>query len=234
MNLHNSPDGVKQQLVNGQPRPAPKLVRETFEFSRAGEYFDIRELQTMTGQPAERFPDVVFKESLDNAADAVEKGAQPGVTPKVGVRLVRRGRLIYILVRDNGSGFPPEAVEKVLNFQTRASDKSAYRSPTRGMQGNAWKTILGIPWALGVRAPVYIESKGVRHRIKAWLDPAGQVRVEHDTQQVPEKPGTLVAIPLPASRCEHTSFARWVRAFSLSNPHLAVRIRNFAAAGKHW
>jgi hypothetical protein len=50
--------------------PKPRLERTTFEFSRGIEYFDVRELQTMTGQPAERFPDVVLKELVDNALDA--------------------------------------------------------------------------------------------------------------------------------------------------------------------
>ena len=111
------------------------LERSTFEFSRAGEYFDLRELQTMTGQPARRFAEVVLKELLDNAADAAERA---GVAPKITIRFKRLGRVTYLFVRDNGPGLDPDKLEKILNFQTRTSDKSAYRGPTRGALGNAW------------------------------------------------------------------------------------------------
>jgi hypothetical protein len=207
-----------------------RLERAVFEFSRGVEYFDPRELQTMTGQPLERFPDVILKELLDNCLDAAESA---GVAPKISVRLVRRGRLVFLLVRDNGGGMDPETVAKVLNFHTRTSDKAHYRAPTRGLQGNALKTVIGIPRALGVRAPVYIESRGVRHRIEAGVDPAGEVRVQHSTREVPTRPGTLVAVALPASRCARASFATWGRAFALFNPHASVRIRNPGAAGEH-
>jgi hypothetical protein len=207
--------------------PKPRLARTTFEFSRGVEYFDVRELQTMTGQPAERFPDVLVKELVDNCFDAAESA---GVAPKVSVRLRRKGRLLLVTVRDNGDGIEPETVEKILNFHTRTSDKAAYRSPTRGLQGNALKTDLGIPRALGVRAPVYVEARGVRHRIEAWVDPAGEVRVRRDPQNVPNRGGTLVAVALPVRRCARTDFAGWARAFSLFNPHASVRIRNPGAA----
>src|SRR5262249_15022201 len=49
-----------------------KLERSLFEFPRSCEYFDVRELQTMTGQSVDRLPDVIVKELLDNAADAAE------------------------------------------------------------------------------------------------------------------------------------------------------------------
>src|SRR2546421_111817 len=83
----------------------------------------------------------------------------------------------------------------------------------RELQGNALNTILGIPVGLGVRAPVYVEACGVRHRIEVGPDPAGEVRVKHETRPVPLKPGTLIAVALPADRCKRTRFATWCRAF---------------------
>ena len=41
---------------------------------------------------------------LDNGLDAAEKA---GVSPNISVRLKRHGRLVYLLVRDNGDGFDP-------------------------------------------------------------------------------------------------------------------------------
>jgi hypothetical protein len=207
-----------------------KLERATFEFSRAGEYVDLRELQTMTGQPVERFPDVVIKELLDNGLDAAEKA---GVAPRISLRLKRLGKRVYVFVRDNGCGITPETVGKILNFDTRTSDKAAYRAPTRGLQGNATKTVIGIPAALKVRAPTYIESLGLRHRVVVGLDPAGEVAVDRTERVVPEKPGTLWAVPLPVKRCGRTNFRHWARAYSLFNPHARVQILNPGAAGLH-
>jgi DNA topoisomerase VI subunit B len=209
-----------------------KLERQTFETSRQTEYFDRRELQTMTGQPLGRFPGVVLKELLDNALDAAETA---GVRPRLSVQLCRRGRLVILGVRDNGGGIPAETVAKVLNFRTRTSDKAAYRSPTRGAQGNALKTILGIPVAMGVRCGLVIRAQGVRHRIRVWVDPAGEVRHSHVETDGRQRQGTLVTLALPARRCDLETLRGWGRAFALFNPHAAVSVRiwNMARAGKH-
>jgi hypothetical protein len=63
-------------------------------------------------------------------------------------------------IKDNGRGIPPVAVQSILDFRTRTSNKAAYRSPTRGLQGNALKTVIGTPYALGSRQPLVIEAKG--------------------------------------------------------------------------
>jgi hypothetical protein len=57
-------------------------------------------------------------------------------------------------------------VEKVLDYNVRVSDKAVYRSPTRGAQGNALKTVIGIPYALGRKESVNIVGHGVRHKIR--------------------------------------------------------------------
>jgi DNA topoisomerase VI subunit B len=198
------------------------LERTTFTFSRAREYFDPKELQAMTGQHADRFPDVLLKELIDNALDAAESA---GVSPEVRVRYRVCGRRVRLAVMDNGPGIPPETVAKVLDFATRTSDKAHYRGPTRGAQGNALKTVLGIPFALGCKAPVAIEACGVRHVIRAALDPAGEVRVDHVRRDVPARPGTRVAVRLPARACRSFNPDRWARAFALFNPHASVKIR---------
>ena len=111
-----------------------KLQRTTFESSRAGEYFDARELQAQTGQPSSNFAAVALKELADNALDVCETAS---VAPEVGVEVHEDGELIRLTVSDTGPGIPPETVRKILDFNTRTSDKAAYRSPTRGAQGNA-------------------------------------------------------------------------------------------------
>src|SRR5829696_816352 len=151
-----------------------KLQRTTFETSRAAEYFDARQLSTLTGVAQHEFASVVLKELVDNALDACEThGVQPEVVVEVEGQQAhytdgtsRDDGLVKITITDNGTGIPPETVRKVLNFETRTSDKAAYRSPTRGAQGNALKTVIGIPYALGYKGPIFITGQGVRHAIK--------------------------------------------------------------------
>jgi hypothetical protein len=201
---------------------AVALERPMFEFSRAAEYFGVRGLQAMTGQPSTRFADVILKELLDNGLDAAE-GLQ--VAPNLTIDVRHHAGLLRISVEDNGSGIKPDTVELILNFQTVTSDKAAHRTPTRGLQGNAWKTIVGIPPALGCPAPIVIEAHATRHVVRAWIDPAGEVRVEHPKEAIPARTGTRVTVPLPTEGCSDFAPEEWARACSLFNPHATVQIR---------
>src|SRR5919109_5359065 len=191
------------------------LERTTFETSRAAEYFSVRELQAQTGQPREQFAAVALKELVDNALDACET---TGIAPVIDIDVRGQNGLLCLGVEDNGEGITPETVRRILNFQTRTSDKAAYRSPTRGAQGNALKTVLGLPCALGLREPVLIEAQGVRHRILAWIDPAGELRLQYDEEAIPATPGTRLTLPLlPDGQECHPLF--WAQAFAVFNPH---------------
>jgi hypothetical protein len=213
----------------GRDVTAAVFQREMFSISRASEYFDARELQAQTGQPRYRFAAVVVKELIDNALDACETA---GVVPEVEITVLHREACLVISVRDNAAGIGPETVARILDFSTRTSDKAAYRSPTRGAQGNALKTVIGIPHALGARMPILIEAQGIEHRIEARLDPAGTPRIEPTTRAVPRQPGTRVTLFLPADG-QQLDAEWWAQAFSLFNPHATVRIRQSGSGSQH-
>jgi DNA topoisomerase VI subunit B len=122
------------------------LERRTFSVSRAADFLEVRALVSQTGQPEHRFGDVVVKELLDNALDACET---TGVQPEITVTVETGGDVQRVTVADNGNGIPPEVVARILDYSTLTSDKALYRSPCRGAHGNALKTIIGIPHALG-------------------------------------------------------------------------------------
>lgn len=196
-----------------------ELKRTAFETSRAAEYFDARELSAQTGRPPAAFAAVVVKELVDNALDACETAK---VAPEITLEASEEG-LLRLAVSDNGPGIPPEVVRKVLDYSVRVSDKAAYRSPTRGAQGNALKTVVGIPHALGSEEPVVIEARGVRHVIRPHVDPAGELRIEHVEEPANGTAGTRVSLTLPAAG-QDLDPGSWARAFALFNPHAAVRI----------
>ena len=215
--------------------PAPTLERSIFETPRAAEYFTARDLQAQTGQPRRHFAAVVLKELLDNALDACETAGAP---PALAITVRDVDGQLTISVGDTGPGLPPATVQRILNFATRTSDKSAYRSPTRGAQGNALKTILGIPHALAgpACAPVLIEARGVRHTIRCWVDPAGEVRTQHEQDATSPSPGTTVTVTLPAGGQDlgrSSEAVWWARAVALLNPHATVRIQLLAGETDH-
>jgi DNA topoisomerase VI subunit B len=207
-----------------------KLERTIFETSRAAEYFSADELLKQTGvQSSRRFGDVVVKELADNALDAAEAA---GVTPHVEVDCRERAGLVEISVSDNGPGIAPTNVRKILNFTTRTSDKAAYRSPTRGAQGNALKTVVGMPHALGCSEPVVVEAQGVRHTIKARIDPAGELKLLHQMEESAWRTGTAVTVLLPTREVDNDA-TYWAAAISLFNPHAFVKLEHFGEAAVH-
>jgi DNA topoisomerase VI subunit B len=202
-----------------------KLQRTTFEASRAAEYFDARQLSALTGVPREEFLGVCLKELADNALDACETA---GVAPEVSVAVeYHEDGLCRLSVSDNGPGIPSELIEKVLDYNVRVSDKMAYRSPTRGAQGNALKTIIGIPYSLGSHEPLVITARGVRHTIRPWVDPSGYVRVSHAKAEEngTSSAGTRLELAVSAEevkKLQDFDPHHWVRSFAAFNPHATL------------
>jgi len=210
-----------------------KLERTTFSASRAAEYFDARQLSTLTGTPTNEFANVVLKELVDNSLDACETA---GVPPEITIEVSEDGTAserwseagaIRITVSDNGPGIPSEVVRRLLDYEVRVSDKAAYRSPTRGAQGNALKTVIGIPYAIGSREPVIVVAgDGIRHAIRPSVDPAGNVRIDHEESNgMPWTVGTSVEVPILDGVHYHQAFhpRHWVRSFAAFNPHATFR-----------
>ena len=139
--------------------------------------------------------------------------------------------LVHLTVADNGAGIPRATVQRILNFATRTSDKAVYRSPTRGAQGNALKTVLGIPWALGVRgathdrgpgAPPYHHARGGPGRPRACRSP------RHRRPPATRDPDHALPCRHATRDCDPRY---WGRAFALFNPHVSVKICEDGHAG---
>ena len=199
-----------------------RLDRTHLTIGRASEYFSANELEKQTGQPRSRFAAMALKELCDNALDAAET---VGVAPEITIDAAIDGRDLRLSVSDNGPGLPSEILTRILDFDTRTSDKLAYRAPTRGLQGNALKTIIGLPMALGGEAPLVIESGGRRHEIRARVDPLGQAVIEHEISARPTPTGTTLALAIPWQN-QRFDAVQWARSFALLNPHTSVSVKS--------
>jgi len=210
-----------------------RLERTTFHTSRAAEYFYARELEAQTGQSQSRFRMVALKELVDNALDSAEGD---GRTPEVAVDVELDGSY-HLTVKDNGAGVEPHVVEQTLDFNTRTSDKALYRTPTRGQQGNALKTIVAMPFAMGDDDPeVVVQGRGVRHRIRAVLGAGDFPDILRDPEDADDGAGTLVEVRLPG-RLHGTGdllqAQRMIRGYHLFNPHAKVSFRGFVSGVNH-
>ncbi len=118
-----------------------QLQRTTFSTSRLLDFFSKKELEKETGHQASDWPVVILKELMDKALDACEGD---NVAPVIAVTVDKFG----IAVEDNGPGIPVKTIKGVIDPAKRVSTNEAYVSPTRGAQGNALKTLIGMPFAL--------------------------------------------------------------------------------------
>ncbi|MDX2138685.1 MAG: hypothetical protein SF123_11375 [Chloroflexota bacterium] len=137
----------------------------------------------------------------------------------------------------NSALFPVDRVVQVFSPHARFSTNDYYKYPARGAQGNALKTILGIPYALhyhyfgnynlGLRPPVTITSG--EDRVAVWLD------VDDELQRFQLKPpeilkrgamtsGTTVSAYIdyfvqdePTRQIEEIS--EFLEALAIFNPH---------------
>lgn len=203
--------------------------REAFSISRSLEYLSENELTKQLGYPRYLWHLAVVKELLDNALDHCE---EIGVLPEIAVEVDDTG----ISVRDNGNGIPPETVAGMLDFEKRVSSREAYRSLTRGAQGNAGKCLVGIPYVWNRDEPgrVTIEAQGVRHEIEVGLDQLAQVpAVKHDIQTLEKvRNGTFVKVhlrqlPSILEEYEKARFVLFAWKYAALNPHLTLSFRAF-------
>ena len=162
------------------------MTRRFLTLSRTGEYFDPAELQKLTGLASHLWPVGVVKELTDNALDAAETaGAEE---PHVRLEVTPWG----MAVSDNGNGLEGEVLDRVIDFASKTSDKVRHKTPTRGAQGNALKTVLGIAYNAAEGQPVTVEALGKRHLLIPSVDGAENAVAAHDEEPCDCTEGTRV------------------------------------------
>jgi DNA topoisomerase VI subunit B len=168
----------------------------------------------------------VLKEIVDNALDDAE---EHGLAPVIEIAVDTAD--CTIIIADQGSGIDPETVAAFANLMVRVSSRASYVSPSRGAQGNAWQTLIAMPYALDPDEPgdVVIEARSVRHRLSVEADPVERVpHVVHAREPSTVKSGTRVTMRWPARARllmagARSGFLSCAIDFTWLNPHLALK-----------
>lgn len=192
--------------------------RQVFSQSRLAEFADREGLERQTGHPAYVWPLAILKELVDNSLDACE-GA--GIAPVIKVTVTDLG----ITVEDNGPGIAVGTIEHILDFDRRTSSNAVYAAPTRGQQGNAFQTLLAMPFAAtGKPASTVITSQGIEHTITFDIDPITREPViTHRRKCSSVRKGARIFIPWTRS-INYGSFYTRVAHYQWFNPHLTVSL----------
>lgn len=168
--------------------PATQLERETFTISRQLEFFNPVELTKQIGFSQSDWPVALLKELIDNSLDACESA---NIAPVITVDLHEH----KLIVADNGPGLPLEILQQSLDYTSRTSNKLGYDGPSRGKQGNAFKTT----WAAGFTATgegrIKVETANYAALITVTLDRiAQQPRLELAEVATDVRNGTRITL----------------------------------------
>lgn len=194
--------------------------------TRTSENFTEEGLHTNTGQSSGDWGRYVLKELLDNALEATSGDASVSVEVVADVvggtsKVARK-----FTVRDDGVGISDDRLEEVFGRpEVFGGTKRHYALPTRGNQGNALMTILGIQHVVG--GPLVIESRGVRYHLEASEKPLeGAYDVDIQPVGACETEGFGVTVDFDTSAKLYTSLndiRRTAHTFAVLNPQASIR-----------
>ncbi len=200
------------------------------------EYFTLDGLVKMTGIEEENLDIYVLKELIDNGLDGCElENRLPAISVEIESDLFNDPEdledwTIHYTVTDEGPGISEEAINEILNFDRFGGTKYFVKKPTRGAQGNALMTILGIPVVLanayGYKKslpPIKITSHNKTHFLKLKLNNIlEKIEIEHTIEPMPSN-GTKVELTMPWKPwLKPIRFQKVINSFAMWNPHAHI------------
>ena len=210
--------------------------------TRVGENFTKDGLETLTGQSSRNWGRYVVKELVDNALEAAEQTDEPAVSVSRDVEgQGPRSYVRRVTVKDNGPGFDRDTLEKIADVTMFGGTKRHYALPTRGTQGNALMTILGIQH-LAAGGPLTITSRGRTYEFQVdadTIDGVPNVMVQKQTSDDQRGAGgefdTEITVEFGDSgktAASYESILRTLWGFAALNPHVKLSLYDTESGGE--
>lgn len=190
-------------------------MRETLVTSQANQYFSVDGLRILTGMEENEWPLVILKELIDNALDAVDQ--------------INKDKTIFIDLHENGitvwnSGveIEEEDLKTIHDFKVFVSSTHLYRLPTRGAQGNALKTLIGLAYVTGGKLTFHFHNKDIVYhpdeaKIKASIISFNKEVIKNENEMFGV---TFSGIPPYLNTISRVWF------YSIFNPDVTFKIKN--------
>ncbi len=199
--------------------------------SRTWSNFQPSELVKLCGVPQGRWPVYVVKELLDNAVAVLEE--HDTLNPIVRVVVTED----YIQVGENGPGIADWVLDNILDFDRFGGSNRHHKLPTRGAQGNAIMTLVGIASAwlgdgyIEVRRPCG-PSLSLEVRLNKVLQEVDIERVVISERHEPSS----IRVPIPSlpwkSRgSDLDTVLATIKQFAWMNPHITFMVNHL---GTRW
>ncbi len=184
-------------------------MRENLDDPREGEYFSEKGLTSLTGLPRISWPLVIIKELIDNSLDAVE-----GLNDKyINIEYADNSFVIH----DNYGGIPENIIEGIHDFSKYISNKRHYVAVSRGYQGNALKTVIGICHLLNAQLYFITNNKKISYEIDESKLAIGIVKFNRVVEILNEMPG----IKITGIRFLSSDINEKIQAYHLCNPDVS-------------
>lgn len=197
-----------------------RLFHET---SRTTENFTEEGLKSMTGQPPQKWGRYIVKEMNDNALEARNDVI-------ITVEIETNGDYAQcITVQDDGPGIDEDHLERIFeNVDRFGGTKRHYKLPTRGNQGNALMTILGIQHVANNQRQLQVHSQGRQYTIHVGEDSlSGEYTVDIRDTGSSETDGFAVTVDLGDRASDYaplSSIETVVNRLALLNPQAGFRL----------
>lgn len=187
-------------------------MREHLDDPREGEYFSEKGLTSLTGLPREMWSLVILKELIDNSLDAIE-----GLKDKC-ISITYAEKTFFI--HDTYGGIPENVIESIHDFSKYISNKRHYIVVSRGYQGNALKTVIGICHLMNAKLEFITNGKKISYKIDESKLAIGIVRFKREVELLSggqDKPG----IKITGIAFSHLKIHEMIKAYHLCNPEVS-------------
>lgn len=202
------------------------MARTFHSDSRTWSNFQPEELVKLTGVSMGRWPEYLLKESLDNSAAALEEhDVENG-----WIRVEMDDH--YVRISDSGPGISDWVLDHILDFDKFGGSNRHHKLPTRGAQGNAIMTLVGIVTAWSNDNMEIHRPCGPAIELSINLDPIQQ-SIAVERIEIGEPGPSCLVIPLPKDGLPYrprgtiaTKMLAIAKMFAWMNPHISFMIRD--------